>query len=532
MLRQVAKRAFCLSVVCFLVSACWKQSSLEDETPEEADTSDTSAESADLELLWVRQIGGDEVLGVLDISGYERVTDVGLLPDGSVMILGLFKGEAGFGEGESGAVTLTSEGGLDFFVARYDSEGRLDWVTRGGGPSTESTGGLAVHPEGGVIASVSCGEEMTFSDPNAPLLEVEADTWPACLVRFTDAGEIAWISTAGAEWDWGLIQPVTITAEGDIIIAAFLDKFAVFGAGQPNETAVEINEGDYLDLVAAFGPGGDFRWLRALHDIDNQTENGLITLDITTTPNDTLLLTGFYFGRPLVGAGTTAETRLGFSDDSESPFIAELTLDGELIHVVQGKSDAAGAWSLALLQDGDIAVTGTFDEKLVLDPGGANEILFESPLNEDTGFYYGNSFVARYSPSLDLAFALGVDGEKSHGGDKVLALPTGGFLVLGTFETTVSFGPYTVSSMSEKTTPDGEVYITAFDTADSTAWLTMIGATGEIDVSDAAVWDGQYLYVVGRFSDSVSFGGINGAEALSSRGDSDAYLAKYRLPSL
>jgi hypothetical protein len=233
-------------------------------------------------------------------------------------------------------------------------------------------------------------------------------------------------------------------------------------------------------------------------------------------------------GHPLVGAGTPAETRLaGFSDDSEAPFVAELTADGELIDVIQGKSNTAWAHSLARLGDGGIAVTGTFEEKLVLDPDGENEMTFESPLNERVaGTHFRNSFVARYGPSRELVFALRVDGEEEHNGDKVLALPNGGFLALGTFQEAVSFGPYKVTSMSEETRRDNAVYLTAFDAADRTVWLTAISGTGEIDIGDAALSEGEYLYITGSFSGTVAFGRTDGEETLSSRGDSDIYLAK------
>jgi hypothetical protein len=503
-------------------SGCWKTASLaEGET-----ASATDDETADLALLWVRQIGSDEAGSAGDTSARE----IALLPDGSVAILGRFDGRTVFSRGGPDAASLTSAGGRDFFVAKYGPGGRLAWAIRGGGPEDESIGGLATHPEGGVIASLTCSEEMSFSTTGIGRIELAADGRPACLARLTDGGRVEWLVTAGSDWAWGLQQPVTVTPQGDIVIANLVCRTTVFGVGQINETVVEIDSDEVcLGVVAAFDAGGAFKWLRPLHDIDSLEDGYVWARDITAKPNGTLLLAGAYEGRPLVGVGTPAEIRLGFSDESEAPFVAELTADGELIYVLQGESPTAWARSVAPLADGGIVITGTYQEELVLDPDGSALVTLESPFDEEIGLYDWNGFVARYGPSHALGFARGVEGRGGHYGERIVAFPDGGYAVLGNFSETVAFDPFSAASGIKGSRYPVAVYIAAFDTHDNTAWLSIIDGSVEVDVGDAVLSSGKYLYVTGEFSGVVSFGRTGDGETLTSRGGTDAYLAKYEL---
>jgi Beta-propeller repeat len=54
---------------------------------------------------------------------------------GNSYVTGFFSGTATFGAGEANETELTASGGDDFFVAKYDRDGRLLWATQAGGTS-------------------------------------------------------------------------------------------------------------------------------------------------------------------------------------------------------------------------------------------------------------------------------------------------------------------------------------------------------------------------------------------------------------
>lgn len=89
---------------------------------------------------WARRIGG---------TGVDAALAVAVDPEGDVYVGGAFSGQARFDSNtEDSAQTLSSAGGWDGFIARYDgTNGRLRWVRSFGGAGRDwvGAGGLAFH---------------------------------------------------------------------------------------------------------------------------------------------------------------------------------------------------------------------------------------------------------------------------------------------------------------------------------------------------------------------------------------------------
>jgi len=73
---------------------------------------------------WAKRAGGSE-----NDKGYA----IPVLPDGSSLVTGGFQDTAILGEGETNATSLTSAGGYDIFIAKYNADGTLAWAKRAGG---------------------------------------------------------------------------------------------------------------------------------------------------------------------------------------------------------------------------------------------------------------------------------------------------------------------------------------------------------------------------------------------------------------
>ena len=93
-------------------------------------------------LVWVRTAGGP--------SSMESGDGLTLLADGTVLVAGVYAGKASFG---SPAQTLSSVGGRDVFLARYNGDGTLVGLRSGGGvngtgifDAQDIVGRLAFHP--------------------------------------------------------------------------------------------------------------------------------------------------------------------------------------------------------------------------------------------------------------------------------------------------------------------------------------------------------------------------------------------------
>ncbi len=121
-------------------------------------------------LIWMRTAGG---------TGQEMGRDLAVDPQGNVIMTGTFTGTATFGQ-----TTLTSAGGTDMFVAKYDSAGNLLWIRSGGGTGTEDslgadlttdrmgnvfvTGAFQTTAQLGSTALTSAGSDDVFVAKYAP----------------------------------------------------------------------------------------------------------------------------------------------------------------------------------------------------------------------------------------------------------------------------------------------------------------------------------------------------------------------------
>lgn len=119
----------------------------------------------------------------------------GLATDGAgnVYMAGVFAGTVSFGTNN-----LTTAGGNDIFLAKYDSAGNALWVRRAGGAGNDDAYGVAIASDGGVAvtgyfytAADFATSNLTAHGPNAELF----------VAKYTPQGIFQWVRQAGGALD-------------------------------------------------------------------------------------------------------------------------------------------------------------------------------------------------------------------------------------------------------------------------------------------------------------------------------------------
>jgi hypothetical protein len=90
-------------------------------------------------FLWARAAGGTSLS-----EGSGVATDGA----GNVIVTGIFNGSAKFA-----STTITTVGGTDVFIAKYDPLGNLLWVWGGGGPDADKGEGVAADESGSLVVT-------------------------------------------------------------------------------------------------------------------------------------------------------------------------------------------------------------------------------------------------------------------------------------------------------------------------------------------------------------------------------------------
>ena len=88
------------------------------------------------DLVWAKRAGGT----IADFA-----SGIAVNGSGNSYVSGQFAGSATFGVGETSETTLTTAGGRDIFVAKYDASGDLVWAKRAGGTGADSASGIAAR---------------------------------------------------------------------------------------------------------------------------------------------------------------------------------------------------------------------------------------------------------------------------------------------------------------------------------------------------------------------------------------------------
>ncbi len=157
-------------------------------------------------------------------GGIESERSVGVAVDGtgSVVVTGSFGLAITFG-----AITLTSAGEGDIFVAKLTPTGAWQWATSTGGSGDDGGFGVAVDGSGSVVVT---GD---FSSPTIPFgttTLTSAGDYDLFVAKLTPTGAWQWATGAGgSNADFGL--SVALNGSGSVVIAgAFNSPTIRFGA--------------------------------------------------------------------------------------------------------------------------------------------------------------------------------------------------------------------------------------------------------------------------------------------------------------
>ncbi len=281
----------------------------------------------DGDFLWAAQAGG---AGLAE-NAHGIATD----DSGNVFVTGSFWGTATFGD-----TTLTSEGSLDIFAAKYDSAGDLRWAARAGGSSLDEGRGIAVDDSGNSIVTGRFRDAASFGDTTL----VSAGVMDAFIAKYDRTGDFLWAAQAGgtaATWAYG----IAVDGSGDVIITGELGDTATFG----NTTLVSA--GSYDIFIAKCDTAGNFLWATQAGGTAYDRGWGIATDDFGN-----VIVTGYFQSQPATFGDTTLT-----SEGSFDIFIAKCDGAGDFLWAARaGGPSEDGGFGISTNGSGNTFVTGYF----------------------------------------------------------------------------------------------------------------------------------------------------------------------------
>jgi hypothetical protein len=457
---------------------------------------------------WVKTFGGPDADWTIEVIA---------LPDGSALVLGKFYETITLGLGEPGETTLDDGDAAHHFLARFDTDGALDWV-RLLRVDAEVFDIDFVPPDGVfILGNFNDNAIFNIGEPDEAALTGEGDL-DICLARYNLDGGVEWARQDGGHEDvWP--SGVAALSGGTALVTGTFTEEATFGLDEEHETTLTIVEHPAM-FMARYYPDGTLAWARAEC---TEGERGCSPgPNIAVSESDSVfMVSGWYWDGTVFGYGQPNETvmesnALEWSEwpDAEAGglFMAVFDYYGTLQWVASAEAD----WPVingetktmaVALSDGSYAVAGTFGRDMVFDYGGAGETFLHAPSDDEDTEY--SMYAARVTDSGSLLWALSSESglwDGSSGGKGSAALPDEHLLVGGFFSGAVNFDSELAEAGWLVSSGEREPFAAIYTDTGELDWLARMGSSWEsaYSISVDALEDSNFI-VSGSFNGEAQF---------------------------
>ncbi len=204
-------------------------------------------------FLWSKRAGG---------SQYEVGNSIYIDDTGNIYLSGPFMSpDADFDPGP-GTALLSTAGGYDIYLAKYDAAGNYLWAKRAGGSADEIGGDIEIDRSGNVcVLGVYKSANIDFDPGPGTVMLSSAGGWDISVSKFTPGGSLLWVRGFGGSADdyycgLSLDDDDFIYLSGQFLNTIDLDP----GAGTVRVTSA----GSYDAFYVLMDPGGKFSGSRTL----------------------------------------------------------------------------------------------------------------------------------------------------------------------------------------------------------------------------------------------------------------------------
>lgn len=175
--------------------------------------------------------------------------------NGETLLTGHFSNDQGATETiEFDNILLTSFGSADVFLAKYDTDGNVDWATHGGGMSIDVSSNVVLDKDGNAFVSGAYyGPTVATFGSHSVSHQSSGD---AFLAKYDSMGDVMWVkSGSGNGADYGM-STATDKSGNVYLLGVFVSDNLSFGS-------VSLpGNGQYQVFVAKYNATGSLLWAK------------------------------------------------------------------------------------------------------------------------------------------------------------------------------------------------------------------------------------------------------------------------------
>ncbi|MBD2704566.1 SBBP repeat-containing protein [Spirosoma sp. BT702] len=388
----------------------------------------------------------------------------------------------------------------------------LIWAKKMGGTTRDYGNAVTIDGSGNVYTTGYFEGTADF-DPGPNVANLTSAGFTDIFISKLDAsGNFLWAKRIGGT---GEDQGKAIAADrfGNVHITGHFVGTVDF---DPGTGTTNFNSAGYDDIfISKLDGSGNLIWAR---QIGGSLEDNGLSIDVDVAGN--VYTTGRFastvdFNPALSVANLTSA---GVSDI----FVSKLDASGQYVWAKRmgGPSGDVGR-SLALGSNGEILLTGHFNETADFDPGPGTFNL-NSAGNSDI-------FISKLDASGNLVWAKRTGGSDFDFGIS-LVYRSGYIFTVGQFEGTMDADPYILGLFNLTSLGEDDIVLSKLDESGNLIWAKRFGGTG-FDYGSSVAIDGLgEVYLAGYFENTVDFDPGAGVTNLTSAGLRDIFVVKLDAP--
>ncbi len=404
---------------------------------------------------------------LITASAYGIATD----GQGNSVVIGSFYSMTAFD-----TVTLNSQG-RDLFVARYNSDGKLLWAQRFGGPSDEFGNGVALDGKGNIYIVGSFTNKMQIGKDTL----VSAGDHDAFIAKLTPDGVVQWARRGGGV-NSDFAMSVAVDKDGNAFVAGYFRDTSTFGT-----TVLSPWRRSLLTMFfAKYDKNGKCEWAKPIGGSNYQSQFDGVSIDVDGSGNA-------YLGGCIRGEAYIDQLSLT-SKGMTDLFLAKFSPNGKVLWAKNAGAPNGIAMIKALKHTNDhIAISGYYINDIAFDP--------KTTLSSQLGF--SDLFVASYNDDGAFEWVTNSKGRGAKIGEALTADSKGNLYLTGNFNDSLNFG-------NEKLSSDGRqsLFVASFDPQGAFRFSKQSGRGGVIFSRAIGLDKDDNIYIAGGYSDTASFGKV------------------------
>ncbi|HSD13510.1 MAG TPA: T9SS type A sorting domain-containing protein [Flavobacterium sp.] len=434
---------------------------------------------------------------------------IALDSSGNVYVAGSFSGTADF-DPSVAIANLTSVGGSDIFMAKYDSNGNYLWAKRLGDVADEDYATcIAVSNNGEIYVSGHFQGTVDF-DPSVATANLVCTGYlysDMFIAKYDNNGNYIWAKAIGGDNGWEYTHSLAVKSNGELCITGRFNGIADF---DPSAATVNLtNTGNDDIFIAKYDTNGNYLWAKSMQASESYS--------LALNSIGEIYITGNFINT--VDFDPSAATANLTAAGNNDIFFAKYDNNGNYLwaKAIGGTSSDVGLF-LVLNSSNEIYITGYFRDSVDFDPSAAATTL--------TSLGNGDVFLAKYDSSGNYLWAKGMGGVGSDVGLLLVLNSNGEPYVSGFFNGTVDMDP---SSAAVNLTSAGgrDIFVAKYDVNGNYLWAKAMGGMSNDEPMLLALNNVGELYMTGYFQNTADFESASDCGSLTSLNGADFFLAKY-----